>query len=96
MNEDINILKLRKIRGGPGIPKVEIISMRAKNIWICMKLKNDLTLPKLEAMSAPSAPDCNLKVIKNRHHPPCRYYQNLNFQNLSAANTAAKVDVRKH
>ena len=70
--------------------------MRAKNIWICMKLKNDLTLPKLEAMSAPSAPDCNLKVIKNRHHPPCRYYQNLNFQNLSAANTAAKVDVRKH
>ena len=69
-----------------------------------MKLNDDLTLPKLEAMSAPSAPDCNLKVIKNRHHPPCRYYQNQNFdngytfdfQNLSAANTAAKVDVRKH
>ena len=46
-----------------------------------MKLKDDLTLPKLEAMSAPSAPDCNLKVIKNRHHPPCCYYQNLNFDN---------------
>ena len=66
-----------------------------------MKLKDDLTLPKLEAMSAPSAPDCDLKVIKKS---PCRYYQNQNFnngytfdfQNLSAANTAAKVDVRKH
>ena len=46
-----------------------------------MKLKDDLTLPKLEAISAPSAPDCNLKVIKYRHHPPCRYYQNQNFNN---------------